>query len=184
MKNTVKTITLTLDELRKIMVDSASGYLEEANNFVAFKIKEKAERLELQRERRRQRKEQQKVAAKSAVEFSENSENSESSEYSELSEYSEHSEISESSPEKVSLPLNKELAKCILWINNRREAMKANISRIVREIAFSGGRASSLAAIESALKLLLRMAKEASQAAHDHLHSKYRLRPASAMITL
>ena len=175
MKNTVKTITLTLDELRKIMVDSASGFLEEANNFVAFKIKEKAERLELQRERRRQRKEQQKVAAKSAVEFSE---------YSELSEYSEHSEISESSPEKVVLPLNKELAKCILWINNRRDAMKANISRIVREIALSGGRASSLAAIESALKLLLRIAKEASQAAHDHLHSKYRLRPASAMITL
>ena len=169
MKNTVKTITLTLDELRKIMVDSASGYLEEANNFVAFKIKEKAERLELQRERRRQRKEQQKAAAKSAAEFSENS---------------EHSETSESSPEKVSLPLNKELAKCILWINNRRDAMKANISRIVREIALSGGRASSLAAIESALKLLLRIAKEASQAAHDHLHSKYRLRPASVMITL
>ncbi|MBD5350180.1 MAG: hypothetical protein HDR89_04780 [Bacteroides sp.] len=178
MKNTVKTITLTLDELRKIMVDSASGLLEEANNFVAFKIKEKAERLELQRERRRQRKEQQKAAAKSSAEFSENSENSE------LSEYSEHSEISENSPEKVVLPLNKELAKCILWINNRREAMKANISRIVREIALSGGRASSLAAIESALKLLLRIAKEASQAAHDHLHSKYRLRPASAMITL
>lgn len=177
MKNTVKTITLTLDELRKIMVDSASGYLEEANNFVAFKIKEKAERLELQRERRRQRKEQQKAAAKSSTTsgLSENSENSENS---------EHSETSENSPEKVSLPLNKELAKCILWINNRREAMKANISRIVREIAFSGGRASSLAAIESALKLLLRIAKEASQVAHDHLHSKYRLRPASAMITL
>ncbi|MBD5320734.1 MAG: hypothetical protein HDS07_07620 [Bacteroides sp.] len=174
MKNTVKTITLTLDELRKIMVDSASGLLEEANNFVAFKIKEKAERLELQRERRRQRKEQQKAAAKSSTTsvFSENSENS------------EHSETSENSPEKVSLPLNKELAKCILWINNRREAMKANISRIVREIALSGGRASSLAAIESALKLLLRIAKEASQAAHDHHHSTYRLRPASAMITL
>ena len=175
MKNTVKTITLTLDELRKIMVDSASGLLEEANNFVAFKIKEKAERLELQRERRRQRKEQQKAAAKSSTEFSENSE---------LSEYSEHSEISENSPEKVSLPLNKELAKCILWINNRREALKANVSRIVREIALSGGRASSLAAIASALKLLLRIAKEASQVAHDHLHSKYRLRPASVMITL
>ncbi|MBD5422556.1 MAG: hypothetical protein HDR49_05955 [Bacteroides sp.] len=177
MKNTVKTITLTLDELRKIMVDSASGYLEEANNFVAFKIKEKAERLELQRERRRQRKEQQKVAAKSSTtsRFSENSENS---------EHSEHSESPENSPEKVVLSLNKELAKCILWINNRRDAMKANISRIVREIALSGGRASSLAAIESALKLLLRIAKEASQAAHDHLHSKYRLRPASAMITL
>ncbi|MDE6051666.1 MAG: hypothetical protein K2G08_08280 [Paramuribaculum sp.] len=174
MKNTVKTITLTLDELRKIMVDSASGLLEEANNFVAFKIKEKAERLELQRERRRQRKEQQKAAAKSST----------TSRFSENSENSEHSESSENSPEKVALPLNKELAKCILWINNRREAMKANISRIVREIALSGGRASSLAAIESALKLLLRIAKEASQAAHDHLHSKYRLRPASAMITL
>lgn len=174
MKNTVKTITLTLDELRKIMVDSASGFLEEANNFVAFKIKEKAERLELQRERRRQRKEQQKAAAKSST----------TSRFSENSENSEHSDSFENSPEKVVLPLNKELAKCILWINNRREAMKANISRIVREIALSGGRASSLAAIESALKLLLRIAKEASQAAHDHLHSKYRLRPASAMITL
>lgn len=174
MKNTVKTITLTLDELRKIMVDSASGFLEEANNFVAFKIKEKAERLELQRERRRQRKEQQKAAAKSST----------TSRFSENSEHSEHSETSENSPEKVSLPLNKELAKCILWINNRREAMKANVSRIVREIALSGGRASSLAAIASALKLLLRIAKEASQVAHDHLHSKYRLRPASVMITL
>ena len=50
MKNTVKTITLTIDELNNIVNNSASGNVEAAKNFIATKIEEKAERLARQRE--------------------------------------------------------------------------------------------------------------------------------------
>ena len=171
MKNTVKTITLTIDELNNIVNNSASGNVEAAKNFIATKIEEKAERLARQREQRRQRKQQQK-AAKSAAEFSENSEHSESSEFS------------ENSPKKVYLPLNKDLAKCILWFNNRRDALKSNMTRIIREIALSGGASSTLKSIEEAMNLLLHICAQAAQAAHNHLHAKHHLRPATAQCTL
>ena len=168
MKNTVKTITLTIDELNNIVNNSASGNVEAAKNFIATKIEEKAERLARQREQRRQRKQQQK-AAKSAAEFSENT---------------EHSESSENSPKKVYLPLNKDLAKCILWFNNRRDALKSNITRIIREIALSGGTSSTLTSIEEAMNRLLHICAEAAEAAHNHLHAKHHLRPAAALCTL
>ena len=162
MKNTVKTITLTIDELNNIVNDSASGNVEAAKNFIATKIEEKAERLARQRELRRQRKQQQK-AAKSAAEYSEYSENS---------------------PKTVYLPLNKELAKCILWFSNRRDALKSNMSRIVREIARSGGDCSTLGTIEDAMNQLLHICSEAAEAAHNYLHAKYYLRPAAARISI
>ena len=168
MKNTVKTITLTIDELNNIVNNSASGNVEAAKNFIATKIEEKAERLARQREQRRQRKQQQK-AAKSAAEFSENT---------------EHSESSENSPKKVYLPLNKDLAKCILWFNNRRDALKSNMTRIIREIALSGGTSSTLKSIEEAMNLLLHICAQAAEAAHNHLHAKHHLRPATAQCTL
>ena len=168
MKNTVKTITLTIDELNNIVNNSASGNVEAAKNFIATKIEEKAERLARQREQRRQRKQQQK-AAKSAAELSENT---------------EHSEASENSPKTVYLPLNKDLAKCILWFNNRRDALKSNMSRIIREIALSGGASSTLTSIEEAMNLLLHICVEAAEAAHNHLHAKHHLRPATAQCTL
>ena len=171
MKNIVKTITLTIDELNNIVNNSASGNVEAAKNFIATKIEEKAERLARQREQRRQRKQQQK-AAKSAAEFSENS------------EYSESSESSENSPNKVYLPLNKDLAKCILWFNNRRDALKSNMTRIIREIALSGGAPSTLTSIEEAMNLLLHICAQAAEAAHNHLHAKHHLRPATAQCTL
>ena len=171
MKNIVKTITLTIDELNNIVNNSASGNVEAAKNFIATKIEEKAERLARQREQRRQRKQQQK-AAKSAAEFSENSEHSESSEFS------------ENSPKKVYLPLNKDLAKCILWFNNRHDALKSNLTRIIREIALSGGAPSTLKSIEEAMNLLLHICAEAAEAAHNHLHAKHHLRPATAQCTL
>ncbi|MBD5319752.1 MAG: hypothetical protein HDS07_02475 [Bacteroides sp.] len=162
MKNTVKTITLTLDELNNIVNDSASGNVEAAKNFIATKIEEKTERLARQRELRRQRKQQQK-AAKSAAEYSEYSENS---------------------PKTVYLPLNKELAKCILWFSNRRDALKSNMRRIVREIARSGGDSSTLATIEDVMNQLLHICSEAAEAAHNYLHAKYYLRPAAARISI
>ena len=178
MKNTVKTITLTIDELNNIVNNSASGNVEAAKNFIATKIEEKAERLARQRELRRQRKQQQQKAA------SEFSENSEYSEHSESSESSESSEFSENSPKKVYLPLNKDLAKCILWFNNRRDALKSNMTRIIREIALSGGESSTLKSIEEAMNLLLHICAEAVEAAHNHLHAKHHLRPATAQCTL
>ena len=168
MKNTVKTITLTIDELNNIVNNSASGNVEAAKNFIATKIEEKAERLARQREQRRQRKQQQK-AAKSVAEFSENS---------------EYSEFSENSPKKIYLPLNKDLAKCILWFNNRRDALKSNMTRIIREIALSGGTPSTLKSIEEAMNLLLHICAQAAEAAHNHLHAKHHLRPATAQCTL
>ena len=180
MKNTVKTITLTIDELNNIVNNSASGNVEAAKNFIATKIEEKAERLARQREQRRQRKQQQK-AAKSAAEFPEKSEHSEHSEHSESSE---SSESSENSPNKVYLPLNKDLAKCILWFINRRDALKSNMTRIIREIALSGGAPSTLKSIEEAMNLLLHICAQAAEAAHNHLHAKHHLRPATAQCTL
>lgn len=167
MKNTVKTITLTIDELNNIVNNSASGNVEAAKNFIATKIEEKAERLARQREQRRQRKLQQQKAA---------------SEFSENSEYSEHSESSENSPKKVYLPLNKDLAKCILWFNNRRDALKSNMTRIIRKIALSGGAPSTLTSIEEAMNHLLHICAQAAEAAHNHLHAKHHLRPAAALI--
>ena len=173
MKNTVKTITLTIDELNNIVNNSASGNVEAAKNFIATKIEEKAERLARQREQRRHRKQQKK---KAASEFSENSE------YSEHSGSSEFSEFSENSPKTVYLPLNKDLAKCILWFNNRRDALKSNMTRIIREIALSGGESSTLKSIEEAMNRLLQICAEAAEAAHNHLHAKHHLRPAAALI--
>ena len=170
MKNTVKTITLTIDELNNIVNNSASGNVEAAKNFIATKIEEKTERLARQREQRRQRKQQKK---KAASEFSENSE---------YSEHSESSEFSENSPRTVYLPLNKDLAKCILWFNNRRDALKSNMTRIIREIALSGGTPSTLTSIEEAMNLLLHICAQAAEAAHNHLHAKHHLRPAAALI--
>ena len=158
MKNTVKTITLTIDELNNIVNNSASGNVEAAKNFIATKIEEKAERLARQREQRRQRKQQQKKAA------------------------SEFSEFSENSPKAVYLPLNKDLAKCILWFNNRHDALKSNLTRIIREIALSGGAPSTLKSIEEAMNRLLQICAEAAEAAHNHLHAKHHLRPATALI--
>ena len=156
MKNTVKTITLTIDELNNIVNNSASGNVEAAKNFIATKIEEKAERLARQREQRRQRKQQQKAA----------------------------SEFSENSPKTIYLPLNKDLAKCILWFNNRHDALKSNLTRIIREIALSGGAPSTLKSIEEAMNLLLHICAEAAEAAHNHLHTKHHLRPATAQCTL
>ena len=170
MKNTVKTITLTIDELNNIVNNSASGNVEAAKNFIATKIEEKTERLARQREQRRQRKQQKK---KAASEFSENSE---------YSEHSESSEFSENSPRTVYLPLNKDLAKCILWFNNRRDALKSNMTRIIREIALSGGAPSTLKSIEESMNRLLQICAEAAEAAHNHLHAKHHLRPAAALI--
>ncbi|MBD5259625.1 MAG: hypothetical protein HDS46_02355 [Bacteroides sp.] len=172
MKTSKQTVTLTIEEIDEIIIQSVSGNIDAVRDLVKTKIQEKNERLEKQRERRRQRLEQKKAAAKSSA-------------TSESSELSESSETSESpTPEKITLSLDKALASCILWINNRRDALKTNITRFVSEIARAAGCPSALAAIESALNLLLRLAENSAPTAFNHLHAKHRLRPTTLTLTI
>ena len=176
MKTSKQTVTLTIEEIDEIIIQSVSGNIDAVRDLVKTKIQEKNERLEKQRERRRQRLEQKKAAAKSPAT---------SSSTSESSELSESSETSESpAPEKITLSLDKALASCILWINNRRDALKTNITRFVSEIARAAGCPSALAAIESALNLLLRLAENSAPTAFNHLHAKHRLRPTTLTLSL
>ena len=166
MKTSKQTVTLTIEEIDEIIIQSVSGNIDAVRDLVKTKIQEKNERLEKQRERRRQRLEQKKAAAKSSA-------------------TSESSKPSESpTPEKITLPLDKALASCILWINNRRDALKTNITRFVSEIARAAGCPSALAAIESALNLLLRLAENSAPTAFNHLHAKHRLRPTTLTLSL
>ena len=166
MKTSKQTVTLTIEEIDEIIIQSVSGNIDAVRDLVKTKIQEKNERLEKQRERRRQRLEQKKAAAKSSA-------------------TSESSKPSESpTPEKITLPLDKALASCILWINNRRDALKTNIIRFVSEIARAAGCPSALAAIESALNLLLRLAENSAPTAFNHLHAKHRLRPTTLTLSL
>ena len=56
--DSIKTLTLTVKDLYKIVAEAASGNTEAATNLIATKISEKADRLRKQREKRRLRKQQ------------------------------------------------------------------------------------------------------------------------------
>ena len=168
MKTTIKSVTITIEELRKLVADSASGNVDAANEFIEAKISEKKERLKQQRMRRAHIKEMKRAR--------------EAMKANGKGEYFGRTKGTTSSYNNFNLPLNKELAKCLLWINNRRDALRSNIGRIVKEIAQFGGSASSLSAIESALDLLLYVAREAASDAQDFIHAKYHHRPADVNI--
>ncbi|MDE6051202.1 MAG: hypothetical protein K2G08_05915, partial [Paramuribaculum sp.] len=79
MKTSKQTVTLTIEEIDEIIIQSVSGNIDSVRDLVKTKIQEKNERLEKQRERRRQRLEQKKAATESSA-TSETSESSETSE--------------------------------------------------------------------------------------------------------
>ena len=158
----IKSVTLTMDEIAKMLnVTVETGDTREAYAIVREKVNEKTERLARQREQRRLRAEQKKAESK-------NSENSESS---------------ENSSKSLTISLNRALATCILWINNRRSHLKNNILAFLHEMA----RYSShpvLKSIEQSITALLNITEQAATTAHQHLHAPHRLRPNSATITL
>ena len=158
----IKSVTLTMDEIAKMLnVTIETGDTREAYAIVREKVNEKTERLARQREQRRLRAEQKKAESK-------NSENSESS---------------ENSSKSLTISLNRALATCILWINNRRSHLKNNILSFIHEMA----RYSShpvLKSIEQSITALLNITEQAATTAHQHLHAPHRLRPNSATITL
>ena len=170
MKTTIKSVTITIEELRKLVADSASGNVDAANEFIEAKISEKKERLKQQRMRRAHLKEMKRAR--------------EAMKANGKGEYFGRTKGTTSSYNNFNLPLNKELAKCLLWINNRRDALKTNITRFVSEIARAAGCPSALAAIESALNLLLRLVENSAPTAFNHLHAKHRLRPTTLTLSL
>ena len=158
----IKSVTLTMDEIAKMLnVTVETGDTREAYAIVREKINEKSERLARQREQRRLRAEQKKAESKN----------------------SENSECSENSSKSLTISLNRALATCILWINNRRSHLKNNILAFLHEMA----RYSShpvLKSIEQSITALLNITEQAATTAHQHLHAPHRLRPTSAIITL
>ena len=158
----IKSVTLTMDEIAKMLnVTVETGDTREAYAIVREKINEKSERLARQREQRRLRAKQKKAESK-------NSENSESS---------------ENSSKSLTISLNRALATCILWINNRRSHLKNNILAFLHEMT----RYSShpvLKSIEQSITALLNITEQAATTAHQHLHAPHRLRPNSAIIKL
>ena len=158
----IKSVTLTMDEIAKMLnITVETGDTREAYAIVREKISEKSERLARQREQRRLRAEQKKAESKN----------------------SECSECSENSSKSLTISLNRAIATCILWINNRRSHLKNNILAFLHEIA----RYSShpvLKSIEQSIMALLNITKQAATTAHQHLHAPHRLRPTSAIITL
>ena len=158
----IKSVTLTMDEIAKMLnVTVETGDTREAYAIVREKINEKTERLARQREQRRLRAEQKKSESKN----------------------SENSECSENSSKSLTISLNRALATCILWINNRRSHLKNNILAFLHEMA----RYSShpvLESIEQSVTALLNITEQAATTAHQHLHAPHRLRPTSATITL
>ena len=158
----IKSVTLTMDEIAKMLnVTVETGDTREAYAIVREKINEKSERLARQREQRRLRAEQKKSESKN----------------------SECSESSENSSKSLTISLNRALATCILWINNRRSHLKNNILAFLHEMA----RYSShpvLESIEQSITALLNITEQAATTAHQHLHAPHRLRPNSATITL
>ncbi|MBD5320572.1 MAG: hypothetical protein HDS07_06780 [Bacteroides sp.] len=158
----IKSVTLTMDEIAKMLnVTVETGDTREAYAIVREKINEKTERLARQREQRRLRAEQKKAESKN----------------------SECSECSENSSKSLTISLNRAIATCILWINNRRSHLKNNILAFLHEIA----RYSShpvLKSIEQSITALLNITEQAATTAHQHLHAPHRLRPNSAIIKL
>ena len=115
MKTSIKTLTVTIEELRAMLTEAAtSGNTTSAEKKIEEKIREKSDRLSRQRQQRRLRAEQKKAESK-------NSGNSESSD-------------SYETYEKVIIPLTKDLATALCWLYNRRDHLRTNIFRLIRHL--------------------------------------------------
>ena len=155
----ITSITLTMDEIAKMLNATVeTGDTREAYAIVREKINEKTERLARQREQRRLRAQQKKAESK-------------------------NSENPENPSKSLNISLNRALATCILWINNRRTHLKNNILTLIHEIARHTAH-PVLKSIEQAITALLNITEQAATAAHQHLHAPHRLRPTAAPITL
>ena len=159
MKTSIKTLTVTIEELRAMLTEAAtSGNTTSAEKKIEEKIREKSDRLSRQREQRRLRAEQKKAESK-------NSGNSESSECYETYE-------------KVIIPLTKDLATALCWIYNRRDHLRTNIFRLIRHLN-QAAPDLYLNNIINALNVILNIADQAHHPAAQYLSPNPKHRPQS-----
>ena len=159
MKTSIKTLTVTIEELRAMLTEAAtSGNTTSAEKKIEEKIREKSNRLSRQRQARRLRAEQKKAESK-------NSGNSESSECYETYE-------------KVIIPLTKDLATALCWIYNRRDHLRTNIFRLIRHLN-QAAPDLYLNNIINALNVILNIADQAHHPAAQYLSPNPTHRPQS-----
>ena len=159
MKTSIKTLTVTIEELRAMLTEAAtSGNTTSAEKKIEEKIREKSERLSRQREQRRLRAEQKKAESK-------NSGNSESSECYETYE-------------KVIIPLTKDLATALCWLYNRRDHLRTNIFRLIRHLN-QAAPDLYLNNIINAFNVILNIADQAHHPAAQYLSPNPTHRPQS-----
>ena len=165
MKTSIKTLTVTIEELRAMLTEAAtSGNTTSAEKKIEEKIREKSNRLSRQREQRRLRAEQKKAESK-------NSGNSESSESSESSDSYE-------TYEKVIIPLTKDLATALCWLYNRRDHLRTNIFRLIRHLN-QAAPDLYLNNLINALNVILNIADQAHHPAAQYLSPNPTHRPQS-----
>ena len=159
MKTSIKTLTITIEELRAMLTEAAaSGNTTSAEKKIEEKIREKSNRLSRQREQRRLRAEQKKAKSK-------NSGNSESSECYETYE-------------KVIIPLTKDLATALCWLYNRRDHLRTNIFRLIRHLN-QAAPDLYLNNLINALNVILNIADQAHHPAAQYLSPNPTHRPQS-----
>ena len=162
MKTSIKTLTVTIEELRAMLTEAAtSGNTTSAEKKIEEKIREKSNRLSRQREQRRLRAEQKKAESK-------NSGNSESSESSECYE----------TYEKIIIPLTKDLATALCWLYNRRDHLRTNIFRLIRHLN-QAAPDLYLNNIINAFNVILNIADQAHHPAAQYLSPNPTHRPKS-----
>ena len=163
MKTSIKTLTVTIEELRAMLTEAAtSGNTTSAEKKIEEKIREKSDRLSRQREQRRLRAEQKKAESK-------NSGNSESSESSD-------SYDSYETYEKVIIPLTKDLATALCWLYNRRDHLRTNIFRLIRHLN-QAAPDLYLNNLINAFNVILNIADQAHQPAAQYLSPNPTHRP-------
>ena len=168
MKTSIKTLTVTIEELRAMLTEAAtSGNTTSAEKKIEEKIREKSNRLSRQREQRRLRAEQKKAESK-------NSGNSESSESSECYETYE-------TYEKIIIPLTKDLATALCWLYNRRDHLRTNIFRLIRHLN-QAAPDLYLNNLINALNVILNIADQAHHPAAQYLSPNPTHRPKSLIL--
>ena len=139
MKNSIKSLTLSIEEIRQIIADASAGNADAASAFVDNKIREKRARLKIQREKRKQRKE-------------EKAKNSPSSEPSNTS----GSTNSNTGKSYATLELNRHMADAILHFYRQRDNIIIHLETLARRLPEQIG-SLSIKNLREGIKTFLRM---------------------------
>ena len=148
--DSIKTLTLTVKDLYKIVAEAASGNTEAATNLIATKISEKADRLRKQREKRRLRKQQ-------------------------LAESQSKAKATASPrPNKIVITVTRERAQTLLWLHNHADQLKTNLIQLTKIASPLLPSSTSAKTLIETLALLTRLASDAHPQLRTYLSSPSR----------